>query len=205
MQACSYLAHVVLVLVGVRHVRRITVVVIVHIGLEGVLTVIHFCVAILFVNCCIGKYSLYICKVVLLFLSRPFCQAGQLPSFLLFCPCQRLGVLHLLGLCTTECLTFAKANVTKSLMFIVRAYVFCVSVQSPTHPTIVPTLRASIFVWWVRVHHVFSAVTFVHQRVLREQQKKPCRQPAPEVRPLVTWLSGLTSDRNANFCVFQIA
>ena len=44
-QACSDLAHVVLVLVGV---RRVTVV-IVHIGLEGVLVVIHFCVAILFV------------------------------------------------------------------------------------------------------------------------------------------------------------
>ena len=38
-QACSDLAHVVLVLVGVRHVRRVTVV---HIGLEGVLVVIHF-------------------------------------------------------------------------------------------------------------------------------------------------------------------
>ena len=46
MQACSDLAHVVLVLVGV---RRVTVV-IVHIGLEGVLVIIHFCVAILFVN-----------------------------------------------------------------------------------------------------------------------------------------------------------
>ena len=54
-QACSDLAHVVLVLVGV---RRVTVV-IVHIGLEGVLVVIHFCVAILFVNCCIRRYSLY--------------------------------------------------------------------------------------------------------------------------------------------------
>ena len=40
MQACSDLAHVVLVLVGV---RRVTVV---HIGYEGVLVVIHFCVAI---------------------------------------------------------------------------------------------------------------------------------------------------------------
>ena len=40
MQACSDLAHVVLVLVGV---SRVTVV---HIGLEGVLVVIHFCVAI---------------------------------------------------------------------------------------------------------------------------------------------------------------
>ena len=39
-QACSDLAHVVLVLVGV---RRVTVV---HIGLEGVLVVIHFCVSI---------------------------------------------------------------------------------------------------------------------------------------------------------------
>ena len=52
MQACSDLAHVVLVLVGV---RRVTVV-IVHIGHEGVLVVIHFCVAILFVNCCIRRY-----------------------------------------------------------------------------------------------------------------------------------------------------
>ena len=41
MQACSDLAHVVLVLVGV---RRVTVV-IVHIGLEGVLVVMYFCVA----------------------------------------------------------------------------------------------------------------------------------------------------------------
>ena len=53
MQACSDLAHVVLVLV-----RRVTVV-IVHIGLEGVLVVVHFCVAILFVNCCIRRCSLY--------------------------------------------------------------------------------------------------------------------------------------------------
>ena len=52
-QACSDLAHVVLVLVGV---RRVTVV---HIGLEGVLVVIHFCVAILFLNCCIKRCSLY--------------------------------------------------------------------------------------------------------------------------------------------------
>ena len=55
-QACSDLAHVVLVLVGVRRVRRVTVV---HIGLEGVLVVVHFCVAILFVNCCIRTCSLY--------------------------------------------------------------------------------------------------------------------------------------------------
>ena len=41
-QACSDLAHVVLVLVGV---RRVTVV-IVHIGLEGVLVVMYFCGAI---------------------------------------------------------------------------------------------------------------------------------------------------------------
>ena len=55
-QACSDLALVVvLVLVGV---RRVTVV-IVHIGLEGVLVVIHFYVPILFVNCCIRRYSLY--------------------------------------------------------------------------------------------------------------------------------------------------
>ena len=40
MQACSDLAHVVLVLV-----RRVTVV-IVHIGLEEVVVVIYFCVAI---------------------------------------------------------------------------------------------------------------------------------------------------------------
>ena len=53
MQACSDLAHVVLVLV-----RRVTVV-IVHIGLEGVLVIVHFCVAILFVNCCIRRCSLY--------------------------------------------------------------------------------------------------------------------------------------------------
>ena len=52
-QACSDLAHVVLVLVGV---RRVTVV---HIGLEGVLVVIHFCVAILFVVFCIKRCSLY--------------------------------------------------------------------------------------------------------------------------------------------------
>ena len=39
-QACSDLAHVVLVLVGV---RRVTVA---HIGLEGVLVVMYFCVAI---------------------------------------------------------------------------------------------------------------------------------------------------------------
>ena len=58
-QACSDLAHVVLVLVGV---RRVTVVII-HIGLEGVLVVIHFFVAILFVNCCIRRYSLYITRM----------------------------------------------------------------------------------------------------------------------------------------------
>ena len=52
-QACSDLAHVVLVLV------RVTVVTVVHIGFEGVLVVIHFCVAILFVNCCIRRCSLY--------------------------------------------------------------------------------------------------------------------------------------------------
>ena len=39
MQACSDLAHVVLVLVGVRHVRRVTVVHIVHIGLDEVVVV----------------------------------------------------------------------------------------------------------------------------------------------------------------------
>ena len=53
MQACSDLAHVVLVLVGV---RRVTVV---HIGHEGVLVIIHFCIAILFVNCCIRRCFLY--------------------------------------------------------------------------------------------------------------------------------------------------
>ena len=52
-QACSDLAHVVLVLVGV---RRVTVV---HIGLESELVVIHFCVAILFVSCCIRRCYLY--------------------------------------------------------------------------------------------------------------------------------------------------
>ena len=55
-QVCTDLAHVVLVLVGVRHVRRVTVV---HIGLESVLVVMYFCVAILFVNCCIRRCSLY--------------------------------------------------------------------------------------------------------------------------------------------------
>ena len=44
--ACSDLAHVVLVLVGVR-----VTVVIVHIGLESVLVVMNFYVAILFVIC----------------------------------------------------------------------------------------------------------------------------------------------------------
>ena len=52
-QACSDLAHVVLVLVGVRHVT------VVHIGYEGVLVVIHFCVAILFVIFCIRRCSLH--------------------------------------------------------------------------------------------------------------------------------------------------
>ena len=52
MQACSDLlvAHV--------GVRRVTVV-IVHIGLDEVVVVIHFCVAILSVNCCIRRCSLY--------------------------------------------------------------------------------------------------------------------------------------------------
>ena len=59
-QACSDLAHVVLVLVGVRRVRRVRRVTVVHIGLESVLVVIHFCAAILFVNCCIRRCSLYI-------------------------------------------------------------------------------------------------------------------------------------------------
>ena len=51
-QVCSVLhvAHVC--------VRRVTLV-IVHIGLEVVLVVIHFFVAILFVICCIRRYSLY--------------------------------------------------------------------------------------------------------------------------------------------------
>ena len=53
-QACSDLAHVVPVLV-----RRVTVVHIVYIGLDEVVVVFHFCVAILFVNCCIRRYSLY--------------------------------------------------------------------------------------------------------------------------------------------------
>ena len=51
--------NVTLVLVGVRRVRRVTVVHIVHIGLDGVLVVVHFYVAILFVNCCIRRCSLY--------------------------------------------------------------------------------------------------------------------------------------------------
>ena len=51
MQACSDLARVVLV--GVRHVT------VVNIGYEGVFVVIHFCVAILFLNCCIRRCSLY--------------------------------------------------------------------------------------------------------------------------------------------------
>ena len=54
-QACSDLAHVVLVLVGV---RRVTVV-IVHIGHQDVVVVIYFCVAILFVICCIRRCTLY--------------------------------------------------------------------------------------------------------------------------------------------------
>ena len=53
-QACSVLAHVVLVLVGV---RRVTVV-IVHIGHEDVVVVIYFCVAILFVICCIRRCNI---------------------------------------------------------------------------------------------------------------------------------------------------
>ena len=55
---CSLIAHVVLcvlVLVGVGHVT----VVIVHIGLDDVLVVIHFCVAIFVVICCIRRCSLY--------------------------------------------------------------------------------------------------------------------------------------------------
>ena len=51
MHACSDLAHV--------GVRRVTVV-IVHIGHQDVVLVVkEFYVAILFVNCCIGRYSLY--------------------------------------------------------------------------------------------------------------------------------------------------
>ena len=65
-QACSDLAHVVLVLVGV---RRVTVI-IVHIGLEGVLVVIHFCVAILFVIFCIRRCSLYTTQPTTLFRSN---------------------------------------------------------------------------------------------------------------------------------------
>ena len=52
MQACSVL-HVARVLVG-----RVTVV-IVHIGHEGVVVVIHFCVAIFVVIFCIRRCSLY--------------------------------------------------------------------------------------------------------------------------------------------------
>ena len=53
-QACSDL-HVALVLVGV---RRVTVV-IVHIGLDEVVVVIYFSVAVLFVICCIRRCTLY--------------------------------------------------------------------------------------------------------------------------------------------------
>ena len=57
MQACSDLAHVVLVLVGV---RRVTVV-IVHIGLGEVVVVIHFYVAIFVRNLLYQEmYSLHI-------------------------------------------------------------------------------------------------------------------------------------------------
>ena len=51
-QACPVLhvAHV--------GVRRVTVV-IVHIGLEEVVAVMYFCVAILFVICCIRRCTLY--------------------------------------------------------------------------------------------------------------------------------------------------
>ena len=52
-QACSVLAHVAHVLVGV---RRVTFV---HIGHEDVVVVIYFCVAILFVICCIRRCTLY--------------------------------------------------------------------------------------------------------------------------------------------------
>ena len=48
-QVCSILY------VGVRHVTLV----IVHIGLESVIVVMYFCVAILFVNCCIKRYSLF--------------------------------------------------------------------------------------------------------------------------------------------------
>ena len=43
-------------------VRRVTVV-IVHFGLEGVLVVVHLCVAILFVNCCIMRCTLYTYRI----------------------------------------------------------------------------------------------------------------------------------------------
>ena len=51
-QVCSILhvAHV--------GVRRVTLV-IVHNGHQDVVVVVDFCVAILFVNCCIRRYSLY--------------------------------------------------------------------------------------------------------------------------------------------------
>ena len=55
---CSLIAHVVLcvlVLVGVGHVT----VVIIHIGHEEVVVVIHFCVAIFVVIFCIRRCSLY--------------------------------------------------------------------------------------------------------------------------------------------------
>ena len=51
-QACSDL-HVAHVLVSV---RRVTIV---HIGHEDVVVVIYFCVAILFVICCIKRCTLY--------------------------------------------------------------------------------------------------------------------------------------------------
>ena len=49
-QACSDLAHVVFVLVSVRRV------ILVHIGHEGVLVVMHFCVVILVVLLCISDF-----------------------------------------------------------------------------------------------------------------------------------------------------
>ena len=51
------IAHVVLCVLVLVGVRRVTVDV--HIGLDEVVVVRHFCVAILFVNCCIRRYSLY--------------------------------------------------------------------------------------------------------------------------------------------------
>ena len=80
MQACSDLlvAHV-----GVRRVGRVTVI-IVHIGLEGVLVVIHFCVAI-FVRELLYQevFSLHLLPLFLFF-SCFHCGAGHVTLVVLF-------------------------------------------------------------------------------------------------------------------------